>query len=154
MDADQLISARTYACASACGNAEVLVCLACDCGQRYCSKQCRQQARLASQRRASRKYQSSRVGSVNHARRQRRYRERKRQSEIVTHQRSQEACVGDLLQPRLKETQGAVRKPAVAWHCHWCGRPVARVARRDWLRHTAFEQVADELKGFPRGQSP
>jgi len=154
VDAEHLISARTYACARACCKAEVLVCRKCDCGQRYCSKQCRQQARLAAQRRASRKYQSGYAGRVNHARRQRRYRERERQSEIVTHQRSQEACEGDLLQPLLNETQDTVRKPPVAWHCHWCGRPVARVVRCNWLRHTAFEHDADELKGFPRGQSP
>ena len=155
MDTEHLISARTYACAGACCKAEVLVCQACDRGQRYCSNQCRRQAHLASQCRASRKNQSSHAGRVNHARRQHRYRERKRQSEIVTHQRSQEACDGDLLQPGLNEIQEAVRKPHAQWHCHWCARPVSRAVRRDWLRHTAFEQVAaNELKGLPRGQSP
>ena len=155
MDTEHLTSARSYTCARACCNAEVLVCRACDRGQRYCSKQCRRQAHLALQCKASRKYQSSHAGRVNHARRQRRYRERKRQSEIVTHQRSQEACGGDLLLPGLNEIQEAVHKPNAQWHCHRCAQPVSRVARRKWLRHAAFEQIADELRGLlPRGQSP
>lgn len=152
VNAEHLISARTYACA--CCEAEVLVCTACDRGQRYCGKVCRQRARRASQRSASRKYQSTRAGSVNHARRQRRYRERERHIEIVTHQGSQEACEGDLLQSGLNESDAAC-KPRSALACHWCARPVASVVRCGWLRHSAFEQdVAHELKGPPRAQSP
>ena len=153
VNAEHVISARTYACA--CCAAEVLVCSACDRGQRYCGKVCRQQARRAGQRSASRKYQSTRAGSVNHARRQCRYRERERHIEIVTHQGSQQACEGDLLQSGRNDIPGAVAQSRSIVACHWCGRPVASVVRRSWLRHRAFEQdAAHELKGLPRAQSP
>jgi hypothetical protein len=153
VNAEHSISARTYACA--CCKAEMLVCTACDRGQRYCGKVCRQQARRAQQRSASRKYQNTHAGGVNHARRQRCYRERERHIEIVTHQGSQQACEGDLLLSGLNEIPDAACQPRPVHACHWCARPVASVIRRSWLRHGAFEQdVAHELKGFPRAQSP
>jgi hypothetical protein len=103
-----LSSGRTLQCA--CCGIDVLVCAPCDRGQRYCSAECRKQARLASQRRASKIYQNSRAGRCNHARRQQRWRARQRtrqQEQQLIPKNSdssgpcQEACGGDLLPPRL-----------------------------------------------------
>ena len=155
VNAPSLIAARIYTCA--CCAAEVLICPACDRGQRYCGKACREQARRVAQRSASKKYQSTRAGKVNHARRQGRYRERGRQTqrEIVTHQGSQEVRADDLLQSRLDDMASAARQSVPGRTCRWCGRPVTGVVRRGWLRHAAFEQaLAHELKGVARAQSP
>jgi len=131
---------RTLQCAYC--HTEVLVCVDCDRGQRYCSAECRKQARLASQRRASKIYQNSRVGRCNHARRQRRLRARRRQvqpeQQLIPKNSdssgpSQEALAGDLLAPRLDVRPPTPSKPTPAWHCHWCARPVASVVRRSWL---------------------
>lgn len=144
------LSGRTLQCA--CCHTEVLVCADCDRGQRYCSDGCRKQARLASQRRASRIYQNSRVGSCNHARRQRRLRARQRQRqqepELIQKNSdssgpSQEACAGDLLPHRLNVRPAALSKSTPTWHCHWCTRPVASVVRRSWLRHATSESICD-----------
>jgi hypothetical protein len=146
------LSGRTLQCA--CCHTEVLVCVDCERGQRYCSDECRKQARLASQRRASRVYQSSRVGRCNHARRQGRLRTRQRQRqrqrqpepELIPKNSdssgpSQEACAGDLLGPRLDVRPQAASKPTPAWHCHWCARPVASGIRHRWLLRATSEQM-------------
>ncbi len=161
-----LPSARTFMCG--CCNTEVRVCGPCDRGQRYCSADCRIQSRLACQRRASVYYQSSRVGRINHARRQQQYRERQRQDkqqqvqqpepeQIVTHQGSQQASAGDLLVPEMElldvmESQAEV--PLTLLDCHWCRRAVSGVRRMGWLRHAIQDEPAYRLNGEPRGQSP
>jgi hypothetical protein len=134
------LSGRTLRCA--CCHTEVLVCADCERGQRYCSAECCKQARLASQRRASRVYQNSRVGRCNHARRQQRLRVRQRESkreQQLNPKNSdssvpfQEACTGDLLAPRINVRPAAPPKTTPTWHCHWCARPLASRARRSWL---------------------
>ncbi len=145
------LSGRTLQCA--CCHTEVLVCADCDRGQRYCSAECRKHARLASQRRASRIYQNSRVGRCNHARRQQRLRARQRQQqqqqqELIPKNSdssgpSQEACAGDLLQPRLNVRPAALPKTTPAWHCHWCARPVASGFRRSWLARVTRDPFFD-----------
>jgi len=144
------LSGRTLQCA--CCHTEVLVCADCDRGQRYCSAACRKQARLASQRRASRVYQNSRVGRCYHARRQRRLRARQRQvqpeQQLIPKNSdssgpSQEACAGDLLPPRLNVRPAALPKTTPTWHCHWCARPVTRGVRRNWLIHATSEPMFD-----------
>ena len=143
-----LSSGRRLRCA--CCNTEVLVCVDCDRGQRYCSEECRKQARLASQRKASRIYQSGRDGHRNHARRQQRLRNRQRQArreqQLIPKNSdslgpSQEALAGALLAPRLDVRPQAPPKPTPAWHCHWCARPVARAVRRSWLLRAPSEPM-------------
>ena len=141
-----LSSGRMLQCA--CCAQEFLICANCDRGQRYCSDECRHQARLASQRRAAKRYQSSRAGRCNHARRQQRLRARQRQQkqeQIAKNSDSsgpsQEACAGDLLVPRLKVMPPTPSKPTPAWHCHWCARPVASGVRRSWLLRAASEPM-------------
>ena len=137
----------------ACCAQEVLVCVDCDRGQRYCGDECRKQARLASLRRAARRYQSSRVGRCNHARRQRRLRARQRQAQreqqLIPKNSdssgpSQEALAGDLLGSRLDVKPQTPSKPTPAWHCHWCARPVASGIRRSWLLRATSEPIHDQ----------
>ncbi len=142
------LSGRTLRCA--CCHTEVLVCAPCDRGQRYCSAECRKQARLASQRRASRVYQNSRVGRCNHARRQKRLRARQREQEQQPKPKnsdssgpSKEACAGDLLALRLNVRPEALPNTTPAWRCHWCACPVASVVRRSWLMHATSEPIFD-----------
>lgn len=145
-----LSSGRMLQCA--CCGQEVLVCAHCDHGQRYCSAECRKQARLARQRSASETYQNSRTGRRNHARRQGclRARQRQRQQEQPLIQKnsdslgpSQEALAGDLLGPRLDVKPQAASKPTPAWHCHWCARPVASGIRRSLLLRATSEPIFD-----------
>ena len=145
-----LSSGRMLQCA--CCGQEVLVCAQCDHGQRYCSAECRKQARLESQRRASETYQNSQTGHRNHARRQGclRARQRQRQQEQQLIQKnsdslgpSQEALAGDLLRPRLDALAQAATKPTPVWHCHWCARPVASGICRSWLLRATSEPIDD-----------
>jgi len=145
-----LSSGRMLQCA--CCGLEVLVCAHCDHGQRYCSAECRKQARLASQRTASETYQNSRTGRCNHARRQGRWRARQRQAQREQQLMpknsdslgpSQEALAGDLLGPGLQVRPQTPSNPTPAWHCHWCARPVASGVRRSWLLRATSEPIYD-----------
>lgn len=163
-----LLSARTYKCGWC--HAQVHVCSPCDRGQRYCCANCRTQARLACQRRASVCYQSSRVGRFNHARRQQQYRERQRQEkqqqeeeeeeqrqeQIVTHQGSQQASADDVLatEKELDVIKNQADAPVSLLHCHWCKRAISGVRRMGWLRHAVQDEPEHSLNGEPRGQSP
>lgn len=148
--------ARMLQCA--CCHIEVLICAPCDLGQRYCSAACRSQARLANQRRNSQRYQKTRRGRFNHARRQRclRERQKERQQERQQEQQqestaknsdssppSQEACADAVLPPRLDVRPEIPTKPTPAWHCHWCARPVASGVWRSGLR-LATNQPKDD----------
>jgi hypothetical protein len=159
-----LLSARTFKCGVC--QTGVLVCSPCDRGQRYCCANCRTQARLACQRRASASYQSSRAGRFNHARRQQQYRERQgaiepqeqqpEPAQIVTHQGSPQASTGDVLAPEIEldviKSQGEV--PLAPLYCHWCSRAVSGRRRMGWLRYAVQDEPEHSLNGAPRGQSP
>lgn len=155
MPGGQLSSGRTFACVHCHG--VVLVCSYCDWGRRYCGEQCRDQARRIGQREAGRRYQGTRAGRFAHARRQQRYRQRQQQKE-VTHQCSQEGGSGDVLAPELsvvQEVQDTTCKVVPAWHCHWCGRTLARVVRHGFLRHAELQDpLTHWFGGTTRGQSP
>jgi hypothetical protein len=151
-------SARRFVCARC--QREVLVCSPCDRGQRYCGKGCSNQARRASMRAAGRRYQSSRAGQFAHARRARRYRQRRRQ-QIVTHQGSQVRQGGDVLGADLNATNptaaatactAAVPPPRT---CHWCARRCGPL-RRGWMRGEAVRRdpAAPCRQPTPHGQSP
>jgi hypothetical protein len=64
--------ARLFLCQGC--RVQVLICSHCDRGHLYCAEGCSSKARRNSQRDASRRYQMSRRGRVNHAARSRRYR--------------------------------------------------------------------------------
>ena len=159
MPAAQPGSGRTFTCVHCHG--VVLVCSYCDRGQRYCSKRCRDQARRIRQRQAGQRYQRTHKGRCAHDRRQQRYRKRQQQKE-VTHQCSQEVGSGDLLAPELSVAPelnvvavAATSKVVPRWHCHWCGRTLARVVRHGFLRHAELQNPLTQwFGGITRGQSP
>ena len=62
----------------------VVICSRCDRGHRYCSH-CAPKVRPERLREASRRYQSTRKGKLNHALRQRRYRERQKLKKVTQH---------------------------------------------------------------------
>ena len=155
MPAEELPGGRRLSCAWC--QVDVVVCSGCDHGQRYCSHECRQQGRRASVRRCAQRYQSKAQGRCKHAARQRRYRARRRQQKIVTHQGSQELCAGDVLQTQVSAQLNVspAREPVAAGHCHWCERALTGVLRRSFLRHGAFEDpLVKWMKGVAHGQSP
>ena len=155
MHAEGLLGGRSLSCAWC--HAEVVVCSGCDHGQRYCSHECSQQGRGASLRRCGQRYQDTTQGRCNHASRQRRYRARRRQQKIVTHQGSSQPCAGDVLaaQVNAQPNASAACAPVAPGHCHWCAKALTGVLRRSFLRRDSFEDpLAQWMKGIARGQSP
>ena len=63
--------------------ATFFLCPQCDRGQRYCSLQCRGQARLKQRRSANRRHQQSPEGRLDHRDRQRAYRSRRAQQRVT-----------------------------------------------------------------------
>jgi len=135
--------------------AQVLICSHCDRGQIYCAAECSQAARRESQRHAGRRYQQGRRGRFAHAERARRYRQRRRQKNNVTHQGSLPPLPDGLLMvgstgeaPRLKRLE-VTREPQTsarpstftAGRCHFCGRGCAEFVRSGFLRRRAPRNV-------------
>ncbi len=111
--------ARLYNC-SRC-HSQVTICRQCDRGNVYCG-QCAPLARTETRRRAATRYQASFQGRLNHAARQRRYRERLKQK--VTHQGSTRSLVHDLLVHKYKKAKQLSLRPkstkTKAIYCHTC----------------------------------
>ena len=85
-------SPRQYGCLKC--NRPTVICRHCDRGNRYC-KQCAPIMYLKARRRAKQKYQKTYQGRINHAARQKRYRNRLKKK--VTHQCSKVISLRDLL---------------------------------------------------------
>lgn len=77
-------SCRLFQCGRC--SKQVLLCRACDRGNRYCGPVCSRQARADSLRRAGARYQRSEAGKINHAARQQAYLARR--DAKMTHQGS------------------------------------------------------------------
>ena len=112
-------SSRLYQCLRC--HAQVIICTHCDHGQRYCANGCSKQARMASQKRASEKYQTTRAGRFNNAARQQRFRNRQKQK--VTHHCSLQTPPHDVLNKHLNTPKSSPLRPkqTKAIHCHHCG---------------------------------
>lgn len=65
------------------------ICYSCYRGQRYCSQSCSKQARASNRRRASRFYQATSKGKLNHQIRQKIYRKKQHLKKSVTHHSSE-----------------------------------------------------------------
>lgn len=131
---------------------QLVVCLDCDHGRRYCSRACAQDARRAQNRVAAREYQRTERGRLLHAARQARYRDRCRarvthQSGVLTDASGGEPPSGPVDQP---PTDGVSTAPTTARageanqplesasaqqnrpSCAFCGREAAFL--RQWSR--------------------
>ena len=129
-------SGRMYFCCRC--QAQVIICAQCDRGNRYCASECAADARSASLRRASKKYQSTRAGRFNSAARQKRYRERQKQ--IVTHQGSQLVTSHDVLTAKShwpEKAQELDQNGSVLF-CHHCGAVCEPFLRQDYLHQSRF----------------
>ena len=125
-------SARLYHCCRC--QAQVIICTACDHGQRYCPKDCAEIARSLSLKRAGKKYQSSRAGRFNNADRQKRFRMRQKQK--VTHQGSPSTTAHDLLKDKALEPEKTKKQAPMGNYlrCHHCGAVCEPFLRSDFLR--------------------
>ncbi len=125
-------TARLYSCARC--HAQTVICRCCDRGNVYCPD-CALPARQEARRRAAERYQKSQQGRLNHAARQRRYREK--QTEKVTHNGSLEAE-----SPVEHSTmRNSSDKPSLSWdlvttrviNCHFCCEICSPFLRADYL---------------------
>ncbi len=122
---------RLYFCCRC--QVQVIICSRCDRGHRYCTGQCAGDARSASLKRASKKYQSTWAGRINSAIRQKRYRQR--QQKIVTHQGSLFVASHDVLKAKSHRPEKAEKHDQNGRHlfCHHCGALCEPFLRQDFL---------------------
>ena len=132
-------SPRKYCCLNC--NALVIICRHCDHGNRYC-KQCAPIMYLKARRRANSRYQKTYQGRINHAARQKEYRQRLKRK--VTHQGCQAISVSDLLVNKgncVEVTFEVENKPHTKdVFCHCCNKICSPFLRDDWLRHYAHKR--------------
>ena len=74
---------RLRSCCDATCRTVFTICADCDRGQRYCSVACRQRMRRQQVRAAGRRYQASPKGKLRHLLRQRTYRRRQSQADVM-----------------------------------------------------------------------
>jgi hypothetical protein len=152
-------SAYRLFCCARCGRLAG-ICAECDWGQRYCSVDCRDAARLAQTRRAERLYQRGLRGRLKHAARQQRYRQAKKVGQKVTDQAVTEAAstktsaiLAGTEVPSSKETTREEVRPSVPQpivgtprrhfdlRCCVCGAPLPRFAVRHRPRRSFHRSV-------------
>ena len=150
--------ARLFLCAGC--RVQVVLCTQCDCGNRYCSRTCWRQTHDLARREAACRYQRSRGGSVRHAARSHRWRQRTalRAAEgdgaahKVTHQGSLSgvaaaplaACTPDIAATTVESTTDAPASPTVR-RCHRCA-----AEQPDWLRQ-GFLRCGRHAVALPTG---
>ncbi len=90
---------------------------------------------MASQRRANKKYQTTRVGRFNNAARQHRFRARQKQK--VTHHGSLQIPCHDVLSQQLIPPKSPMANPkqTAIMCCHHCGEVCSPFLRHDFLRN-------------------
>jgi hypothetical protein len=176
---DQPLRGRLFACARC--QTEVVVCIGCDRGRRYCSRECSGQARRQAQHANGKRYQSSPAGSFAHARRSRRYRQRWRERSARQESLpssappppppppplplppansdasvgSREPCAGGVLAAEL-DVAPATGCDERRRFCYWCSRECHSVVRRDFPPRSrlAWHVPPHYGRGAPHGQSP
>ena len=126
-------SSRLYQCLRC--HTPVVICHRCDHGQRYGANGCREKARMASQKRACKKYQTSRAGRFNNAARQQRFRARQKQK--VTHHCSLKIPRRAVLSKQLNSPKNPVehQKQTTTIYCHFCGEVCSPFLRHGFLRY-------------------
>ena len=149
---------RPFLCARC--QAQVLVRIQCDRGQRYCANGCANISRRSLQREAGERYQQSRAGRHKHAARKR----CAALAKIVMYHGSQVPLTDTVLtanesppaispdsQPQspcssiasesiaLSATANTqISMTAPLWRCHWCQSPCPSQVRQGFLRHSRW----------------
>ncbi|GAC27423.1 hypothetical protein GPAL_0543 [Glaciecola pallidula DSM 14239 = ACAM 615] len=122
-------SLRLFYCSRCYSN--TVICSSCDRGNIYCHSACSYFARKITLQRASRKYQATRIGRLNNATRQQRFRTRQKQK--VTHQGSNTLpCYAVVPIKHDKEVKDA-NNIADLTTCHFCLRNTANCLRIFYL---------------------
>ena len=135
-------SSRLFNCE--CCHAQTVVRSDCDRGQIYCGKMCSQTARAQSHRLANKRYQASFKGRMNHALRQRRYRESKIK---VTDQGSLLEGENDvLLSIELTCSEPEIQSVVGCDVCHFCKKPVTSFFRLGFLQQMSTTLTFFRLK--------
>lgn len=117
------------------------ICSDCDRGNIYCSKLCSMKARTASLRESAKRYQSSFLGRMKHAKRQARYRQRQREqvlkTEKVTHQGYAASPSGVLLStvPKLEKQRLSEVVVEEVRPCDICHQGKFHYFRSGFIRH-------------------
>jgi hypothetical protein len=138
-------SSRLYSCLSC--HCIIIICTHCDRGNIYC-KQCAPVRFLRAKQRANKRYQATYKGRLNHAARQKRYRERLKQK--VTYQGFKARSVRDLLVDKgkcVKTLFNTSKKSHIKdIFCHCCNKICSPFLRDGWLsdydhkkRHKVFK---------------
>jgi hypothetical protein len=118
---------------------QVIICTRCDRSNIYCKK-CAPLARGKSQRKASKNYQKTRQGKINHAKRQQRYSLlRHQKNEKMTHHPSNNLPLYDLL-PIIKSIPVIVENISLtntkqAVICSFCNYLCSNFLRINFLRY-------------------
>jgi len=127
---------RFYSCLRC--RSQVILCRHCDRGHVYCVE-CAPVARRDAQDRAARRYQASYQGRVNHAARQRRYRERLKQK--VTHKGCSDPRTWVSLVNEWKKINSLACRPdttkSKSLICHLCRNLCSPFLRRNYLHSAA-----------------
>jgi hypothetical protein len=138
-------SSRLYGCLNC--NYPVIIYRQCDRGNRYC-KQCEPAMYLKARHRANKRYQNTYQGRINHAARQKRYRERLKQK--VTHQGSKGQSVRDLLVNKRKcviwTFEVDSKRHTKYIYCHCCNKICSPFLRADWLRSSDCKKRTELAK--------
>ena len=143
----------------------VCICSWCDRGHRYCTPECRDEARRHSLRGAGRRYQQTPRGRRLHARRQQAYRDRKQQgSKKVTHHSCRTGgCPATVASwptaPLPLFLQGlSVGGRNEELLCRLCRHPCEPIVRHDFLRSRRVRPVRrrarDDLSRARRRDPP
>lgn len=131
------LSSRLFNCLGC--DTQTVICSDCDRGQVYCGKKCAVSARIISHREANKRYQSSLKGRMNHAARQKRYRDSKQK---VTDHGSSPVEENDVLPAvEMASTKPAISSVMTCSVCHFCQRPVTSWLRFGFLQHTSAASV-------------
>jgi hypothetical protein len=140
-------SGRLYHCALC--RCQVVICSHCDRGNIYCGSRCSGQTRLARQKLASQRYQSSLRGRQKNAARQASYRIRR--IEKVTHQGSHPLPPSDLLSPPPEGSgDSVIPKVKEMDSCFFCKKRLRFGLRMDFLNRDT-RRIVISGPAFPSG---
>jgi len=117
-----------------------IICRRCDRGNLYCGKKCLQPSRQASFRTASKRYQNSKKGKQNHAKRQHFYRQRLKK---VTHHGSKLSPPSDLLSAEHGNPVDSTPATADDIRCHYCGQRCSGFLRSGFLQQSVIRNDAN-----------
>jgi hypothetical protein len=121
-----------------------IICRCCDRGNLYCGKKCSQTSRQTSFCTASKRYQNSQKGRLQHIKRQRHYRQcLKETATCVTHHGSKLFSPSDLLPTERRNPVDLTPATEDDILCHYCGRCCSGFLRSGFLQQSVIRKEAN-----------